>query len=164
MVIWVIKSFSYSSFVYFSHLFSISSGSVSSVPYLSFIVPIFACNIPLLSLIFLKRSQSFPFYYFPLFLFIDPLGRLSLLPLLFFGTLHSGEYIFPFILCLLILFFPQLSARPHYTTFCLIAFLFNGDGFDQCLLYNVKETSLYSFSGTLSIRSNLLSLVTSTVQ
>ena len=38
----------------------ISSASVRSIPFLSFIVPIFAWNVPLVSLIFLKRSLVFP--------------------------------------------------------------------------------------------------------
>ena len=40
--------------------FLISSASVRSIPFLSFIEPIFAWNFPLLSLIFLKRSLVFP--------------------------------------------------------------------------------------------------------
>ena len=50
--------FLYSS-VYSSHLFLISSASVRSKPFLSFIVPIIAWNVPLISLIFLKRSLVF---------------------------------------------------------------------------------------------------------
>ena len=38
------------------HLFLISSASVRSIPFLSFIEPIFAWNVPWVSLIFLKRS------------------------------------------------------------------------------------------------------------
>ena len=45
-------------------------------------------------------EESFPFYCFPLFLCINHWGRLSYLSLLFFGTLHSNAYIFPFLLCL----------------------------------------------------------------
>ena len=44
--------------VYSCHLFLISSASVRSIPFLSFIEPIFAWNAPLVSLIFLKRSLS----------------------------------------------------------------------------------------------------------
>ena len=54
------RSFLYSSSVYPCHLFLISSASVRSIPFLSFIVLIFACNVPLVSLIFLKRSLVFP--------------------------------------------------------------------------------------------------------
>ena len=54
------KIFLYSSSVYPCHLFLISSASVRPIPFLSFIEPIFAWNIPLVSLIFLKRSLVFP--------------------------------------------------------------------------------------------------------
>ena len=50
--------------VYSCHLLLISSASVRSVPFLSFIVPIFAWNVPLVSLIFLKRSLVFPIQLF----------------------------------------------------------------------------------------------------
>ena len=53
--------------LYSCHLFLISSASVRSVPFLSFILPIFAWNVPLVSLIVLKRShlsQSIVFLYF----------------------------------------------------------------------------------------------------
>ena len=43
--------------VYSCHLFLISSASIRSIPFLSFIVPIFARNIPLVSLVFLTRSH-----------------------------------------------------------------------------------------------------------
>ena len=65
---WVIKpswlsgpwrSFLYSSSVYSCHLFLASSASVRFIPFLSFIVPIFAWNVPLVSLIFLKKSLFF---------------------------------------------------------------------------------------------------------
>ena len=55
-----LRPFLYSSSVYSCYLFSISSASVRSIPFLSFIVPIFAWNIPLVSLVFLKRSLVFP--------------------------------------------------------------------------------------------------------
>ena len=54
------RSFLYSYSVYFWHLFLISSATVRSLSFLSFIEPIFAWNIPLVSLIFLKRSLVFP--------------------------------------------------------------------------------------------------------
>ena len=42
----------------------ISSASVRSLPFLSFIEPIFAWNFPLVSFIFLKRSLVFPILFF----------------------------------------------------------------------------------------------------
>ena len=58
------RSFLYSSSVYSYHHFLISSASVRSIPFLSFIEPIFTWNIPLVSLIFLKRSLVFPILLF----------------------------------------------------------------------------------------------------
>ena len=58
------RSFFYSSSVYPCHLFLISSASVRSLPFLSFIEPIFTWNVPLVSLIFLKRSLVFPILFF----------------------------------------------------------------------------------------------------
>ena len=61
------RSFLYSSSVYSYHLFLISSASVRSIPFLSFIEPIFAWNVRLVSLIFLKSSRlshSVVFLYF----------------------------------------------------------------------------------------------------
>ena len=61
---WSWSSFLYSSSVYSCHLFLISYASVRSIQYLSFFEPIFAWNIPLVSLIFLKRSLVFPIQFF----------------------------------------------------------------------------------------------------
>ena len=54
------RSSLYSSSVYSCYLFLICYASVRSIPFLSFIEPIFAWNVPLISLIFLKRSLVFP--------------------------------------------------------------------------------------------------------
>ena len=53
------RSFLYSSSVYSCYLFLVASASVRSIPFLSFIEPIFAWNVPLVSLIFLKRPLVF---------------------------------------------------------------------------------------------------------
>ena len=53
------RSFLCSSSVYSCHLFLRSSVSVRSTPLLPFIEPIFAWNVPLASLVFLKRSLVF---------------------------------------------------------------------------------------------------------
>ena len=57
-----LRTFLYSS-VYSYHLL-ISSASVRSITFLSFVVPIFTWNIPLVSLIFLMRSLVFPMLLF----------------------------------------------------------------------------------------------------
>ena len=59
-----LRSFLQSSSVYSCHLFLIYSASVRSTPFLSFIVPIFAWNVPLVSLSFLRRSLVFPILLF----------------------------------------------------------------------------------------------------
>ena len=66
------RSFLYSSSVYSCHLFLISSASVRSLPFLSFIEPIFAWYVPMASLISSKRSLSFPFCCFVLFFALFP--------------------------------------------------------------------------------------------
>ena len=50
--------------MYSCPLFLISSASIRSLPFLPFIVPIFAWNIPLISPVFLKRSLVFPYLLF----------------------------------------------------------------------------------------------------
>ena len=54
------RSFLYSSSAYSYHVFLIFSASVRPIWFLSFIVPIFTWNVPLVSLIFLKRPLVFP--------------------------------------------------------------------------------------------------------
>ena len=95
-----LRPFLYSSSVH-SCDFSISSASVRSIPFLSFIVPIFAWSVPLVSLIFLKRSLVFPILFFLLFLCTDNWGKLLYLSLLFFGTLHFNgiSFLFSFAFC-----------------------------------------------------------------
>ena len=108
--------------MYSCHLFLIPSASVRSIPFLSFIVSIFAWSVHLVSLIFLKWSLVFPILFFPLFLFFVHSKRFSYLSLLFSGTLHSDGYIFPFLPCLSLIFFSQLFVRPPQTTilpFCI---------------------------------------------
>ena len=87
-------SFLYSSSVYSCHLFLISSASVRSIPFLSFIKPIFAWNVPLVSLIFLKRSLVFPILLFSFISLHWSLRRtfLSLLAILW-NSAFKWEYL-----------------------------------------------------------------------
>ena len=55
-----LSAYLYSSSVCSCHFFLISSASVRSLPFLSSFVPIFACNIPLVSPVFLKICLVFP--------------------------------------------------------------------------------------------------------
>ena len=59
-----LRPFLYNSSVYSYHLFLISSASVRSLPFLSFIMPILAWNVPLVSPVFLKRYLVFPILFF----------------------------------------------------------------------------------------------------
>ena len=94
------RSFLYSSSVYSCLIFLISS--VLLVPY--HFCPLLAhlcmkCSLGISN--FLEEISALPISIFsPLFLYIFHLGWLSYLSLLFFGTLHSDGYIFPFLLCL----------------------------------------------------------------
>ena len=93
--------FLYSS-VYSCHLFLIFSASVRSIPFLSFIVPIFAWNVTLVSLIFLKRFLVFPILLFSSFSLHWSLRKafLSLLAILR-NFLFKWVYLsFPTVICL----------------------------------------------------------------
>ena len=85
------RSFLYSSSVYSCYLFLISSASVKSIQFLSFIVPIFSWNVPLVSLIFLKRYLVFPILLFFSISLHWSLKKafLSLLAILWKMMLHS---------------------------------------------------------------------------
>ena len=96
------RPFLYSSSVHSCHLFLTFAAFVRSALFLSFIVPIFAWNVPLVSLIFLKRSLVFPILLFSSIYLHWSLKKAFLSSLLFFGSLHSNGYIFPFLLCLCI--------------------------------------------------------------
>ena len=89
----VIKTFLYSSSVYSCHLFLIYSASVRSLLFLSFIMPIPACNVPLISPISLKRSLVFPILCFSLLPCIVHLRRPSYLSLVLWNSAFSWVYL-----------------------------------------------------------------------
>ena len=90
-------------------------------------------------------SHSIVFHYF--FALIPEEGLFSLL---FFGTLHSDVYIFPFLLCLLLLLFSQLFLRPLQTTVLpFLHFLFLGMVLITASC-TMSRTLVHSCSGTLS--------------
>ena len=116
------RSFLYASYVYFCYLFLISSASVRFIQFLSFIVPNFAWNVPLISLIFLKRSLVFPILLFSSISLHWSLRKafLSLLAILWNSAFKIQMGIF--FLCVSLLFFSQLFLRPPQTTilpFCI---------------------------------------------
>ena len=106
-----LSPFLYSSSVYSCHLFLVSA---RSLPFLSF--PCLAWNAPLLSSVFLKISLVFPILVFSFMSLHCSFKKAFLSPFLFSGTLLSVRYIFPFLLCLLFLFFSQLFVKPPQTT------------------------------------------------
>ena len=86
-----LRPFLYSSSVYSCHLFLISS-YIMSVLFLSFILPIFAWNVPLISLVFLKRSLVISitlFFSISLQYFLKKAFLSLLISPEFSGTLHS---------------------------------------------------------------------------
>ena len=91
-----LRYFLYNYSLYTWNFFLIPSASVRSTPFLSFIVPTFARNVPLVSLIFLKRPLVFPnlsfssvylLVHFGRFFFISPCYSLG--PLCFSSFLSS---------------------------------------------------------------------------
>ena len=110
-----LRCFLHSYSVYACHLFSISSISIRSLPFLSLFVPIFGRNVPLIFPIFL-RSLVFPLLLFSSVSYIVHWRRSSCSSLLFSETLHLVECTFPFLPCFLLLFFPWLFVEPTQTT------------------------------------------------
>ena len=166
MIIRVMKIFFFffnSSFVYSCHLFLIYFASVSSIPFLSFLVPIFAWNVPLVSLIFLKRSRlshSVVFLYF--FALSLRKAFLSLLAVLWnsvFRWLYLSFSPLPFtsLLCTAI-----CKASPD--SYFVFLYFFSMGMVLIPVSCTMSRTSFHSSSGTLSVRSRPLNLfLTSTV-
>ena len=156
------RSFLYS-FIYSCHLL-ISSASVSSIPFLYFIVPIFVWDVPLVSLVFLKRYLLFPILLFPSISLCWSLRKafLSLLAILWnsaFKWVYVSFSPLPFA-SLLFTVICKVSSDNHFAFF---HFFFLGMVLIPASC-TMSWTSIHSFSGTLSIRSNPLNLfVTSTV-
>ena len=135
--------------MYFCHLFLISSAPVRSIPFLSFIVPIFAWNIHLISLIFLKRSLVFPILLFSsISLHCSPKKAfLSLLAILWNSAFRCVYLsLSPFCLSHLFSAICKASSSNHFS---LLNFFFL-----RIVLvtasYTELQTPLNSFSGTLS--------------
>ena len=76
---------------------------------------------------------------FSLLLCIIHIRRTSYLSLLFSGTLPSVGYIFPFLPCLLLLFFIQLFVKPPQTTTLPSRISFFWYRFGPCLPTNVMN-------------------------
>ena len=153
-----LRSFLYSSSVCSCHLFLISSASVRSLPFLSFIEPILAWNLYLISLIFLKRSLVFPILFIPSISFHRSFKKifLSLLAILWYSAFR----------CLYLSFSPLFFASLLFTAICKAS---SDNHFAFLHLFSISmvlipvsctmsQTSVYSALGTLSIRSSPLNL------
>ena len=144
------RSFLYSSSVYVCHLFLISSASVRSIQFLSFIEPIFAWNVPLVFLIFLKGSLVFPILLFSSISLHWLLRKafLSLLASLWNSAFKWVDLSFPPLLFLSPLF--AAICKPSLDShFAFLHFFFLG----MVLLpvsCSVSWTSIHNSPGTLS--------------
>ena len=136
------RSFLYSSSMCYCHLSLISSASVRSIPFLSLIVSIFAWNIPLVSLIFLKRSLVFCILLFSFVLIteegflISPCYSLELciqMGILFLSTLPLASLLFSAI--------SKASLDSHYAFLC---FFFLGMNLITASC-TISWTSVHSF-------------------
>ena len=116
------RSFLNSSSVFSCHLL-ISSTSIRSIPFLSFIGPIFSWNVPLVPLVFLKSSLVFSIFFLYFFVLMTEEGFL-VSPCYSLELCIQLRCICPLLLCLSLLFFSQLFIRPPQTTIllCWISF------------------------------------------
>ena len=136
--------------VFSCHLFLISSASFRSIPFLSFFEPIFAWNVPLVSLIFLKRSLAFPILLFSSISLHWSLRKafLSLLAVVWNSAFRCLYFSFSPLLYTSLLFTAICKASPdsHFT------FLhFFSMGMVLILVScTMSRTSFHSSSGTLS--------------
>ena len=129
-----------------------------SIPFLSFIEPIFAWNVPWVSLIFLKRSRVFPILLFSSISLHWSLRKafLSLLAILW-NSAFKWEYLSfsPLLFCFSSFhsYLQGLLRQP----FCLLHFFFLGMVLIP-VFCTISQTSVHSSSGILSIRSIPLNL------
>ena len=143
------RSFLNCSSVYCHHLFLLSSAYVRSMPFLFFIVPIFAWNIPLVFLIFLKGSLVFPILLVFSISWHWPLRKAFLYLLgILWNSAFSWVHLF---------FTPLLLASLLFTAICKafsdnhFAFLFIGNGLNHWLLYNVMNLRPLFFRHSLCL-------------
>ena len=159
----LLRSFLYSS-VYSCHLFLISSASVRSIQFLSFIVPVFAWNVPLVSLIFLKRFLVFPILLFSSMSLHWSLRKAFLSVLVIFQNFAFRWVYLSFSpLSFNSLLFSAICMATSDNHFAFLHFFFLGMVLIAASC-TMSQTSILSSLGTLFIRSNPLNLfATSTV-
>ena len=100
---------------------------------------------------FLKRSLVFPILLFSSISLHWSLRKAFYLFLLFFGTLHSDAYIFPFLLCFLLLFFSQLFVSPPQTAILLFCISFPW-GWSWPVSCTMSRTSIHRESAWPALR------------
>ena len=135
--------------MYSCHLFLISSASIRSILFLSFIVSIFAWNVPLVSHIFLKKSLAFPILLFSSISLHQSLRKafLSLLAVLW-NSAFRWIYLSFSPLCFASLLFSAISKASANNHFYFLCFFLG-----MVLITTsctVLWTSVHSSSGTLS--------------
>ena len=145
VVIWFIKIFS----VYSGHLFLVSSLSVRSIMFLSFIVPIFAWNAHFVCLSFLKRSLVFPILLSSSISLHWSLRKvfLSLLAILWHSVFRWEYLSFSPLPFTSVLFSAICKASSDNHFAFLLSFSWNG--FDHCLLHNARNLHPYFFRNCL---------------
>ena len=144
------RSFLYSSSVYSCHLFLISSASVRSIPFLSFIEPIFAWNVTLVSLIFLKRYLALPILLFSCIFLQWSLRKTSLSLLLFLWNSAFKWVCLSFsLLPLASLLFSAICKASSDSYFAFLHVFFLGMVLITASC-TMSQTSVHSSSGTLS--------------
>ena len=140
--------------MYSCHLFLIFSASIRPIPFLSFIVPVFAWNVPLVSLIFWKRSLLIPILLFAsISLHWSP--RKAFLSL--FAVLCNSAFRLIYLsfspLPLASLLFSAICKASSDNHLAFLHFFF----LSMILItasYTVSQTSIHSSSSTLFTRSN----------
>ena len=143
------RHFLYISFVYSCHLFLISSASVRSLLFLSFIVLVLAWNVPLISPIFLKILLVLPILLFSSTYLHCSLKKafLSVLALLW-NSAFSWVYffLFPLLFTSLLSLATCKASSDHH--FAFLHFFF----FEMVLITvscTMLQTSIHSSSGTI---------------
>ena len=151
--------------MYPCHLFLITSASVRSIAFLSFIEPIFAfSSVPLVSLSILKRSLVFPILLYSSISLHWSLRKalLSLLAVLW-NSAFKWEYLSFSTLLFATLLFTAIYKASSDCHFAFLHFFSMGMVFIP-VSCTMSWISIHSSSGTLSIWSSPLNLfLTSTV-
>ena len=118
------RSFLYSSSVDSCHLFLIFYFCyIDTISVLYYAHLCMKCSLGISNFLEEVSSLSHSIVFLYLFALITEEGFFNL-SLLFFGTLHSNGYIFPFLLCFSLLFFSQLFVRPPQTAILLFCISF----------------------------------------